>query len=81
MEDRTMKKISRLPHEERTTGDSLPTDGLPADFQPTDSDVEGHLSRTSPDQLGSQLPGTGGDFRRPSDGGELSENDVEGHDR
>jgi hypothetical protein len=80
MEERAMKKMNRLPHEERTSGDSLPGDGLPADFLPTDPDVEGHGASPTPDGLGTQLPGTGGDFRRPSGGGELTEDDVEGHD-
>ena len=56
-----MKKMNRLPHEEKTVDDGL--DG----FLPTDSDVEGH---SIPDELGTQLPGTGGDFHTPSTGGE-----------
>ena len=67
-----MKKMNRLPHEEKTVDDGL--DG----FLPTDSDVEGHSAPT-PEKLGTQLPGTGGDFRMPSGGGELTEDDVEGH--
>jgi len=74
LEDRAMKKMSRLPHEEKNV-----EDGLPAEFLPTDSDVEGHLIHEAPDQLGTHLPGTGGDLRMPSGGGELTDDDVEGH--
>jgi hypothetical protein len=68
-----MKKMSRLPHEEKNVEDGL--DG----FLPTDSDVEGHRAAPTAEKLGTQLPGTGGDFRMPSGGGELTEDDVEGH--
>jgi hypothetical protein len=34
----------------------------------TDDDVEGHSMSDAPDQLGTQLPGTGGDFHLPSGG-------------
>src|SRR4029077_17902239 len=74
LEDRAMKKMSRLPHEEKNL-----EDGLPAEFLPTDSDVEGHVIHTAPAHLGTQLPGTGGAFRMPSGGGELTDDDVEGH--
>jgi hypothetical protein len=69
-----MKKMNRLPHEEKNVDD-----GLSAGFLPTDSDVEGHVVNEAPDKLGTQLPGTGGDFRTPSGGGELTDDDVEGH--
>jgi len=71
-----MKKMSRLPHEEKNVDD-----GLSADFLPTDSDVEGHGAAPGSEKLGTQLPGTGGDFRMPSGGGELTadDDDVEGH--
>jgi len=69
-----MKKMSRLPHEEKNVDD-----GLAAPFLPTDSDVEGHVVSEPPEKLGTQLPGTGGDFRMPSGGGELTDDDVEGH--
>lgn len=72
-----MKKMNRLPHEEKVDG--LPADGLPDEFMPTDPDVEGHSASGAPDELGTRLPGTGGDFRRPSGGGELTDDDVEGH--
>lgn len=74
-----MRKMDRLPHEERNVSDGLPADGLPADFLPTDSDVEGHRAGfPSGEELGTQLPGTGGDLRSPSGGGEVID-DVEGH--
>jgi hypothetical protein len=73
-----MQKTKRLPHEQRNVGDGLPADGLTEGFLPTDSDVEGH-NVPSGEGLGTQLPGTGGDFRKPSGGGELTEDDVEGH--
>ena len=68
-----MDKTKKLPRE-------MAIDGLPAD------DVEGHGRLTGngedigPEELGQRLPGTGGDFRRPSGGGELTDDDdVEGH--
>ena len=73
-----MDKIKRLPREERNVGDGLPVDGGTGEFVPTDSDVEGHQV-PSGERLGTQLPGTGGDFRRPSGGGEVTDDDVEGH--
>ena len=73
-----MDKIKRLPREQRNVDDGLAASGDPASFLPTDSDVEGH-NVPSGEGLGTQLPGTGGDFRRPSGGGELTEDDVEGH--
>ena len=68
-----MDKIKKLPKEM--------VDGLPAS-----DDVEGHYrapnlpggEKAGPDELGTRLPGTGGDFRRPSGGGELID-DTEGH--
>ena len=75
---RTMDKTKRLPREQGNVADGLPADGDPAAFLPTDSDVEGH-NVPSGEGLGPQLPGTGGDFRRPSGGGELTDDDVEGH--
>ena len=71
-----MKKISRLPREQAAGVD----DGLQdVDQAPgVDGDVEGHRS-PSGDRL-NRLPGTGGDFRRPSGGGEIdAEDDVKGH--
>ena len=76
-----MKKLTKLPREENT-GDGLPDqarltgDGLPNDVKAID-DVEGH-AKNAPDELGNRLPGTGGDYRRPTSGGELTD-DVEGH--
>jgi hypothetical protein len=68
-----MDKSKKLPREQAV--DELQTDerveGLPGA-----DDVEGH--NAGPDELGTRLPGTGGDFRRPSGGGELTD-DVEGH--
>jgi hypothetical protein len=66
-----MDKIKKLPKE-------MAVDGLPG----TD-DVEGHVRPTEgepggPEELGTRLPGTGGDFRRPSGGGELID-DTAGH--
>jgi hypothetical protein len=72
MEEPAMKKLTKLPREENAP------DGLPADVKATD-DVEGH-ARNAPDELGNRLPGTGGDYRRPTSGGELTD-DVEGHAR
>ena len=65
-----MDKMKKLPRE-------MAVDGLPAD------DVEAHArltgdDQTGPEDLGQRLPGTGGDFRRPSGGGELTD-DVQGH--
>ena len=71
-----MKKLNRLPREQvvdapdgaQVTGD----DGLNVT-----SDVEGHRAAN---RLAPGLPGTGGDFRRPSCGGEIEAvDDVEGH--
>jgi hypothetical protein len=79
-----MDKFKKLPREEATDG--LPADQ--ADGLPGTDDVETHQLRggwgetgddqPGPDELGTRLPGTGGDFRRPSGGGELTD-DVEGH--
>jgi hypothetical protein len=74
-----MKKMNRLPHEQAVPeGDRDPGpehDGLPA----TDNDVEGH-SRGTPDSFLPGMPGTGGDnLRRPTSGGEIDGDDVEGH--
>jgi len=68
------KKTNRLPREQ-AYGDSLPTD-----MGPTDQDVEGHvrLPGTGGDFM-PRLPGTGGELRRPSGGGEATDDDVEGH--
>ncbi|MBA2719340.1 MAG: hypothetical protein H0U52_08900 [Chloroflexi bacterium] len=73
-----MKKVSRLPREQVTgepdavvnTNDGLNVTG----------DVEGHRVRSG-DGFAPRLPGTAGDFRRPSGGGEVdgTEHDVEGH--
>ena len=70
-----MKKVNRLPREE-SFGDGLEVDGMP---MPTDTDVEGHRGG-QPDAAMQRLPGTGGDFRRPTTGGEATDgDDVEGH--
>jgi hypothetical protein len=73
-----MKKINRLPREQATGG---PDDVV---YRNTDDglnvtgDVEGH-ARLTDDEFAPRLPGTGGDFRRPSGGGEIAgEDDVEG---
>ena len=71
-----MKKLSRLPREE-AAGDGLPEGAVPEGAGPTDQDVEGHVNPGG-EGLAQRLPGTGGDFRRPSGGGELTD-DVEGH--
>ena len=85
-----MRKPTRLPREQATS-DGLDASGsFPAGTGPTDQDVEGHnrLPGTGGDlarfpgtggELTPQFPGTGGDFRRPSGGGEVTEDDVEGH--
>ena len=73
-----MKNMKRLPREQASGGDGLPQSGLPEGSGPTDQDVEGHV--TPPGEgLGPRMPGTGGDFRRPSGGGELTDDDTEGH--
>ena len=65
-----MKKLTKLPREEAAED---------RDRLPGDSDVEGHGVPT-PDSSLTSLPGTGGDrARRPSSGGEATEDDVEGH--
>jgi len=74
-----MKKANRLPHEQSIpdtdAGFGPEHDGLPA----TDSDVEGHRSRSG-DQFLPGMPGTGGDnLHRPISGGEIDGDDVEGH--
>ena len=72
-----MGKLNRLPREEVTSDAPSATDLAGAG--PTDSDVEGHRARSG-ERFAPRLPGTGGDFRRPSGGGELTdESDVEGH--
>ncbi len=73
-----MKKINRLPREQ--------ANGKPDEHRKnTDdglnvgADVEGHRIRPG---FAPRLPGTGGDFRRPSGGGEVDGaegDDVEGH--
>ncbi|HEV7810187.1 MAG TPA: hypothetical protein VGO64_06295 [Candidatus Limnocylindrales bacterium] len=71
-----MGKLNRLPREEATSETPSATD-VPDGS--TDTDVEGHRA-PSGDRVAPRLPGTGGDFRRPSGGGELTdEDDVEGH--
>ena len=65
-----MKKMNRLPHEQ-ASGDGRRRAHCPEQRRvPTDQDVEGHVD---PGGEGScqRLPGTGGDFRRPSGGGEV----------
>ena len=69
-----MDKFKKLPREQ--AADGLPADQV--DGLPGTDDVEGHTA--GPDELGTRLPGTGGDFRRPSGGGELTD-DVEGHNQ
>jgi hypothetical protein len=64
-----MKKTKRLPREE-----ARDHDGLPPDMGPTDQDVEGHVRLPGTGgELTPRLPGTGGDLRRPTDGGEATE--------
>jgi len=70
MEEPAMKKLTKLPREENTG------DGLPNEVKAVD-DVEGHV-KNAPDDLNPRLPGTGGDYRRPTSGGEITD-DVEGH--
>lgn len=75
-----MKKFNRLPREQVT--------GAPADVVDRNSDdglnhdagdVEAHRLATG-GGFAPRLPGTGGDFRRPSGGGEVDGgDDVEGH--
>ena len=72
-----MKKINRLPREEADGGDGLPATSFPEGSGPTDQDVEGHVTPAG-EGFTQRIPGTGGDFRRPSGGGELTD-DVEGH--
>ena len=76
MEEPAMKKLTKLPREENTA-DGLPADGEGISMRVMDGDVEGHV-KNAPDELGNRLPGTGGDYRRPTSGGEITD-DVEGH--
>ncbi|MDQ3128446.1 MAG: hypothetical protein M3Q66_08350 [Chloroflexota bacterium] len=74
-----MKKFNRLPREQATGApddviDRNTDDGLNHDG----NDVEAHRTRSGED-FAPRLPGTGGDFRRPSGGGEVDGDDVEGH--
>jgi hypothetical protein len=78
MEERAMRKMNRLPHEEATQDGLGTNDALPAGTGPTDTDVEGHRAPEG-DGFAPRLPGTGGDFRRPTSGGEATDDDVEGH--
>ena len=78
-----MKKFNRLPREQATgapddVGSRNTDDGL----NPDGGDVEAHRARSG-DGFAPRLPGTGGDFRRPSGGGEIDGDgdDVEGHAR
>jgi hypothetical protein len=79
MEEPTMRKMNRLPHEEASQDDGLGSnEAFPAGSGPTDSDVEGHRAGEG-ERFAPRLPGTGGDFRRPTSGGEATDDDVEGH--
>lgn len=70
-----MKKPNRLPREQVVDGPDGAVTGN--DGLNVTSDVEGHAV---PREFAPRLPGTGGDFRRPSGGGEIdAEDDVEGH--
>jgi hypothetical protein len=72
-----MKKINRLPREQVVDGDGV--DRNTDDGLNLGHDVEGHRS-PGDDGFAPRLPGTGGDFRRPSGGGEIDAgDDVEGH--
>ena len=69
-----MKRISRVPHEQVIAEGDVDI-GPEHDKLPVSGDVEGHLAEFLPG-----LPGTGGDnLRRPINGGELDDSDVEGH--
>ena len=73
-----MKKLSRMPHEQ-VIADGDGGFGPEHDGLPVESDVEGHRAG-NPDTFLPGTPGTGGDnLRRPSGGGELDGDDVEGH--
>jgi len=71
-----MRKMNKLPREEN---DKLPVEGEGVRVNATDDDVQAHRAGAAPDEVGTRLPGTGGDYRRPTSGGELTEDDVEGH--
>ena len=72
-----MKKMNRLPHEQAAP-DADPNTGSEHDGLPA-KDVEGHRYK-APDSFLPGMPGTGGDkVRRPSGGGEIDGDDVEGH--
>jgi hypothetical protein len=74
-----MKKINRLPREQVSGGPDDVVNRNTDDGLNVTGDVEGH-GRHSGDEFAPRLPGTGGDFRRPSGGGEIEgEDDVEGH--
>ena len=80
-EEPTVKKMNRLPHEEKTA-DGLPVEGEGVRSpNAQDDDVQAHSAETGPEGVGTKLPGTGGDYRRPSGGGEVTDDDVEGHVR
>jgi hypothetical protein len=71
-----MKKINRLPREQVVGG---PEDSS-TDDQNVTGDVEAH-GQEGGSGFAPRLPGTGGDFRRPTGSGELDGggDDVEGH--
>jgi hypothetical protein len=77
-EDRVMRKMNKLPREEN---DGLPVEGEGVRSpQASEDDVQAHRAgAVEGEGVGTRLPGTGGDYRRPSGGGELTEDDVEGH--
>jgi hypothetical protein len=76
MEGFTMNKINRLPREQVTGQPDDVVNRNVDDGLNVDADVEGHHT---PAPLTPGMPGTGGDFRRPSGGGEIDGDDVEGH--
>ncbi len=73
-----MRKLTKTPHEQNIE-DKLPVNGEGVRSpSAVDDDVQAHQAGAG-DGVGTRLPGTGGDYRRPSGGGELTEDDVEGH--
>ena len=70
-----MKKINRLPREQVTGGPDDVVHRTTEDGLNVTGDVEGHRARSGP-SFAPRLPGTGGDFRRPSGGGEVVGEDV-----
>jgi hypothetical protein len=75
-----MRKLTKLPREEATDNhDGLPVEGDVEAHGGPGSQFSPRLPGTGGD-ISPRLPGTGGDsLHRPTTGGELKDDDVEGH--